>query len=297
MLKKTLILLLVCLMAVTVFALVGCGDNGEETTEKSNELILATTTSTQDSGLLDELIPAFEKEYDITVKTVAVGTGEALTMGEEGNADVLLVHAKASEEEFVKNGYGLERVEVMYNDFIILGPESDPAGIQGTASAAEAFKKIAETGSTFISRGDDSGTNKKEMTIWEEAGVDPKGQTWYEETGQGMGNTLTVANEKQAYTLSDRATYLSTLDSMGETFLLKIMVEGDKSLFNQYSVIIVNPEEHPNLDLNVQGAADFVEFLTSEEGQDMIGSFKKFDTVLFTPNAEGETDGLGDYKE
>lgn len=296
--KKPLILLLVLLMAISVFAIVGCGSSDDtteekETTKESSELILATTTSTQDSGLLDELLPTFEDEYGVKVKTVAVGTGEALTMGEEGEADVLLVHAKASEEEFVNGGFGIERVEVMYNDFIVLGPESDPAGIQGMDDAAEAFKKIAAAGATFVSRGDNSGTNKKEMKIWEEAGIDPKGQAWYVETGQGMGNTLTVANEQQGYTLSDRATYLSTLDSMGETFLLKIMVEGANSLLNQYSVIIVDPKKHPDLDLNTDAASDFVEFLTSEEGQNLIGSFKKFDTVLFTPNAQGESDGMG----
>ncbi|MBU4301599.1 MAG: extracellular solute-binding protein, partial [Actinobacteria bacterium] len=267
-------------------ALAGCGE--KEASKKS--LVLATTTSTQDSGLLDLVIPEFEEKYGVTVKTVAVGTGEALKMGERGDADVLLVHARDSEEKLVDDGYGLERVEVMYNDFVIVGPEADPAGIKGEKSATGALGKIAETGSTFVSRGDDSGTNKKEKKIWAEAGVDPAGQPWYVETGQEMGNTLTVTNEKQGYTLSDRATRLSKKD----TLQLVIVVEGDKSLFNQYSVIVVNPEKHPNLDLNVNGAGDFVEFLTSEEGQELIGSYEKYDTVLFHPDAKGETRGMGE---
>lgn len=294
MLKKASIFVLVLLMAVSIVGLVGCGDSNDTTTttEKPSKLILATTTSTQDTGLLDELLPIFEDKYDVKVKTVAVGTGEALAMGEKGDADVVLVHAKASEEEFVKNGYGLERVEVMYNDFVVVGSESDPAGIKGM-DAVEAFKKIAETGSTFISRGDDSGTHKKELQIWKETGIDPKGQPWYLETGQGQAATLTVANEKQGYMLTDRATYLS----MKESVYLPILIEGSKSLLNQYAVIVCNPEKNPNVDLNVKGAADFVEFLTSEEGQNMIGSFKKYNTVLFHPNAKGEARGLADYKE
>jgi tungstate transport system substrate-binding protein len=286
MARRAAILVLI-LVAVISVAAAGCG--GKETAKK--DIILATTTSTQDSGLLDVLVPEFEEEYGYTVKTVAVGTGEALRMGESGDADLLLVHAKASEEEFVEGGYGLERVEVMYNDFIIVGPDADPAGISGMDSAAGAFGKMAETGSTFVSRGDDSGTHKKEMSIWEESGIDPEGQPWYVETGQGMGDTLTVASEKQGYTLSDRATYLSKKESLS----LVIVVEGDETLFNQYAVIVVNPEKHPNLDLNARGASDFVKFLTGTEGQEMVGSFEKFDTVLFQPNAGGESDGLGNY--
>lgn len=268
-------------IVLTGFVAVGCG--GSEPTG----MILATTTSTKDSGLLDELIPIFEKEYNHTVKTLAVGTGEALKMGEKGDADVVLVHSKASEEEFVKNGFGLERVEVMYNDFIIVGPASDPAGIKGDKSATDALNKIAASGATFVSRSDDSGTHKKELKLWDEAGVDPKGQSWYLETGQGMGETLTIANQKQAYTLTDRATYVV----MRKGFELEIIVEGDKSLYNQYGVIVVNPDKHQGLDLNTKGAGDFVQFLTSEEGQKMIGDYKMEGTVLFTPNATGETRG------
>lgn len=298
--KKSLILLLVILMSLTVFTLVGCGssDNKKETTETSNELILATTTSTQDSGLLDELLPIFEDEYDMTVKTVAVGTGEAIELGKKGEADVLLVHAKDSEVEFVNGGFGLERVEVMYNDFIIVGPEADPAGIKGSATAPEAFQKIAAAGAngttTFITRGDDSGTNKKELKIWAEAGIDPKGQAWYVTAGPSMGQALTVANEKQAYTLADRGTFVSMENKLSGTVIL---VEGDKSLMNQYSVIVVNPDKLPDVDLNVEGAEDFVEFLTSKEGQKAIEAYKKNNTVLFHANAEGETRGTGDEKE
>ncbi len=285
--KKLVAGVITLMLVASLMALAGCGEK-EEGSKKS--LILATTTSTQDSGLLDLLVLDFEEKYGVTVKTIAVGTGEALKMGERGDADVLLVHAKDSEEELVDGGYGLERVEIMYNDFIIVGPETDPAGIKDEKSAADALGKIAETGSTFVSRGDDSGTNRKEKKIWAEAGVDPAGQSWYVETGQGMGNTLTVASEKQGYTLSDRATYLSKK----ETVDLVIVVEGDKFLFNQYSAIVINPEKHPDLDLNVEGAGDFVEFLTSGEGQELIGSYEKYNTGLFHPNASGETRGTGD---
>jgi tungstate transport system substrate-binding protein len=285
--KKLVVCVITLMMAASLMALAGCGEKEEES---RGSLILATTTSTQDSGLLDLIIPDFEEKYGVKVKTIAVGTGEALKMGERGDADVLLVHAKDSEEELVESSYGIERVEVMYNDFVIVGPEADPAGIGGEKNAAEALGKIAETGSTFVSRGDDSGTNKKEKKIWAEVGVDPAGQPWYVETGQGMGNTLTVAAEKQGYTLSDRATYLSRK----ETVDLVIVVEGDKSLFNQYSVIVINPRQHLDILLNDKGAGDFVEFLTSEEGQELIGSYEKYDTVLFHPNAKGETRGMGD---
>lgn len=298
MLKKTLILVVLTLMVISIFLLVGCGSSNDTKTEKASKLILATTTSTQDSGLLDELIPAFEKKYNVKVKTVAVGSGEALKMGEEGDADVLLVHAKDSEEELIKNGFGIERVEVMYNDFIVVGPEADPAAIKGSATAAEAFQKIAASGgngtATFITRGDDSGTHKKELKIWAEAGIDPKGQAWYVQAGPSMGQALNVSNEKQAYTLADRGTYVSMQDKLPGT---AILLEGDKSLKNQYAVIVVNPDKHPNVKLNVEGAGDFVEFLTSKEGQKEIEAYKVNNTVLFHANAQGETRGMGDEKE
>lgn len=290
--KKLSLVLLVALAVAfsAVLGLVGCGKGAP------TEVILATTSSTQDSGLLDVLLPEFEKQYNHTVKTIAVGSGEAMEMGKQGNADVLLVHAKASEEEFVAAGYGLQRVEVMYNDFIILGPSADAAGIKGEKSAVEAFKKIAAAGdadkAVFVSRADDSGTNKAELKIWKEAGIDPVGKPWYIGTGQGMGETLAIADEKQGYTLTDRATYIAR-----EGNKLVVLVEGDKALYNQYSVIVVNPEKHPGKDLNVTGAGDFCEFMTSEQGQKMIDDYRLQGKQLFYPNAKEETRGMGDYKE
>lgn len=253
-----------------------------------SELILATTTSTRDSGLLDVLIPLFEKQSGYTVKTVAVGTGEALKMGEEGNADVLLVHAPASELELMDKGFGLSRDLVMHNDFIIVGSADDPAGIKGLTTAKEALTKIAETQSIFVSRGDDSGTHKKELAIWKSAEITPEGG-WYIETGQGMGDTLRVANEKSGYTLTDRATYLAQLDSLD----LVILVEGDKSLLNIYHVIVVNPEKWP--EVNVEGAKAFAAFLVSDEIQKVIGQFgmDKFGQPLFFPDAGKDENNLG----
>jgi tungstate transport system substrate-binding protein len=244
------------------------------------ELILATTTSTQDSGLLDVLVPVFQDQSGYTVKVVAVGSGEALKMGEQGNADVLLVHSPTSEKTFMDNGFGSERTLVMHNDFIIVGPEADPAGIKGKATAAEAFQKIAAAQAPFISRGDDSGTHKMELAIWKKAGITPEGD-WYQESGQGMGATLKIASEKAAYTLSDRATYLANQD----TLALVILVEGDTALLNIYHVIVVNPEKWPKI--NNEGAKAFAAFLVSEEGQDMISQFgvEKFGKSLFTPDA------------
>lgn len=286
MTKKTIRYLFVAVLAGLLIAslfVAGCGKS-EPTT-----LVLATTTSTQDSGLLDVLIPAFEKKYNVKVKTLAVGTGEALKMGEKGDADVLLVHSKAAEEQFVKDGFGLERVQEAYNDFIIVGPQEDPAVIKGAMSATDAFKKIAAKGATFVSRADDSGTHKAEMKIWKDAGIDPKGQAWYIQTGQGMGEALTVTDQKQGYTLSDRATFVTREG----TLKLVILAEGDKALFNQYGVIVVNPDKHPGLKLNTVDASNFVTFLTSSEGQDLIGSYKKNGVLLFHPNAEGQSNGMG----
>jgi|SRR5450759_3926222 tungstate transport system substrate-binding protein len=283
----SIVVAVIALAAVSSVVAGGCGKS-EPTT-----LVLATTTSTQDSGLLDVLIPAFEKQYNVKVKTLAVGTGEALKMGEKGDADVLLVHSKAAEEEFVKNGFGLERVQVAYNDFIIVGPAEDPAGIKGDKSATDVFKKITAKGAVFVSRADDSGTNKAELAIWKAAGINPKGQPWYVETGQGMGETLTITDQKLGYTLSDRATFVTREG----TLKLVILVEGDKALFNQYGVIVVNPARHANLKLNTIGAEDFVEFLTSKKGQTLIGSYKKNGVVLFHPNASGQTRGVGNTRE
>jgi len=244
-------------------------------------LILATTTSTQDSGLLDVLIPLFEAETGYTVQTVAVGTGQALKMGEEGNADVLLVHAPKSEEEFMSNGFGKDRAAVMHNDFVIVGPVSDPARIKGLESAADALKQIYESGSTFISRGDDSGTHKKELDIWSKAELDPKDQPWYLETGQGMGATLIVTSEKEGYTLTDRSTYLATQQNLK----LDILLEGDPPLLNPYHVITVNPDKWPNV--NYEGAMAFYNFMISPETQKVIVEFgvDKYGQSLFFPDA------------
>ncbi|MBC7334420.1 MAG: substrate-binding domain-containing protein [Actinobacteria bacterium] len=249
------------------------------------EVILATTTSTLDSGLLDELLPAFEKETGYVVKPIGVGTGEAIEMGRRGEADVILVHSRPDEDKFVEEGYGVNRRDVMHNDFIIVGPEDDPAGIKGL-SCEEAFKILAEGKAPFVSRGDNSGTHKKELAIWNKVGVEPQGDwskgDWYIETGQGMGETLRVADEKKAYTLTDRGTYLSTRDSLE----LVILVEGDEILFNPYGVIAVNPEKHPGLDINYDGAMAFIEFITGPKGQEIIKNFgvEEFGQPLFYPD-------------
>ena len=232
--------------------------------------------------MLDFILPDFKEKTGIEVKVVAVGTGNAIQMGEDGEADVLLVHAKASEEEFVKAGHGLERFDVMYNDFIIIGPEDDPAGISEIPNDVEAaLKKIMDSGSNFVSRGDDSGTHKKELQLWADAGLEPQGD-WYVEAGQGMGDTIQMAEEMLGYTLADRATYLS----MSEDIELKILVEGDERLFNQYGVIAVNPEKNDMI--NAEGAQAFIEWLLSDETQDLIKEFgvEEFGQSLFIPNAK-----------
>jgi tungstate transport system substrate-binding protein len=252
------------------------------------DIILATTTSTQDSGLLDVLVPAFEKQSGYTVKVVAVGSGQALKMGEEGNADVLLVHSPSSEKTFMDKGLGSERHLVMHNDFIIVGPTADPAGIKGNGSAVEAFNKIAAATAPFISRGDNSGTNTMELSLWKKAGITPEG-SWYQESGQGMGATLKIASEKGAYTLTDRATYLANKPSLG----LDILVEGDKTLLNVYHVILVNPSKWPKI--NVAGARAFADYLVSPEGQKLIGDFgkDKYSQPLFTSDAAKTDADLG----
>ncbi len=245
------------------------------------DVILATTTSTQDSGLLDVLVPTFEQQTGYHLKPVAVGSGAALKLGADGNADVLLVHSPAAEADYMAQGHGVNRRLVMYNDFIILGPESDPAGIAGTHDALAAMTRIAETESTFISRGDDSGTNKLELSLWKQAGIEPGG-SWYVESGTGMGATLAIANERDAYTISDRGTYLSQADRLD----LSIVVEGDKALLNVYHVIAVNPQEWPKV--NAAGAQSFITFLLAPETQALIGEFgvAEFGQPLFTPCAD-----------
>jgi tungstate transport system substrate-binding protein len=249
------------------------------TTAGKTSLILASTTSTQDSGLFDVLIPAFTKAYpQYEVKVVAVGSGEALKLGQSGDADVLLVHSPAAEEDFMKAGSGVDRKAVMYNDFVIVGATADPAGIKGMKVAADAFKKIADSKSLFYSRGDKSGTNSKELAIWKAAAITPAGD-WYQTTGQGMGETLTVTDQKGGYTLTDRATWLAKKGSLTG---LTLLVEGDKALFNQYHVITCKAAK------NMQGANDFMNWIVSDTVQkDIISTFgvEKYGQALFIPNA------------
>jgi tungstate transport system substrate-binding protein len=244
------------------------------------DIILATTTSTQDTGLLDELVPIFEDESGYNVKVIAVGTGQALAMGERGDADVMLVHAPTSELPLVESGAAINRQLVMHNDFIIVGPEDDPAGIKGM-TAADGLGAIYYTGATFVSRGDDSGTHKAELVLWKDAGLDPAGQPWYEQSGQGMGATLTIADQTGAYTLSDRGTYLS----QKENLQLVILVEGDPVLFNVYHVMQVNPDKFDLV--NGPGGAAFVDFMVSDATQAIIKDFgvDKYGQPLFIPDA------------
>ena len=252
------------------------------------ELILATTTSTRDTGLLDVLLPLFETKSGYKVKMVAVGTGQALTMGEEGNADVLLVHSPKSELDLMDKGFGKDRLLVMHNDYVIVGPKDDPAGIKGMKVAVDAFKKIAEAKSTFVSRGDDSGTNKMELSLWKSASITPEGD-WYLQSGQGMGETLRIASEKVGYTLTDRGTYLA----LRNTLQLDVLVEGDPVLLNIYHVITVNPDKWPKV--NYIGAKAFADFLVSPDTQKLIGEFgvDKFGQPLFIPDAGKAEDEVG----
>jgi len=255
----------------------------------NTSLILATTTSTQDSGLLDVLIPMFEEQTGYTVQTVAVGSGAAIAMAEEGNADVLFVHAPASEKALMDAGWGKDRFLVMHNYFAIVGPATDPAGVKGMTSAVEAFQMIADAGSDFITRGDDSGTNKMEISLWGKTTTDPSGQAWYIDSGQGMGATLIIASEKQAYTLTDRATFLANQANLN----LEILVEGDAALLNVYRVITVNPDKWP--DSNYYGALAFANFLIDPATQAVIEEFgvDKFGQPLFFPDADKTDADLG----
>lgn len=239
---------------------------------------LATTTSTENSGLLDVLLPPFEAKYDIKVDVISVGTGAAIQLGKNGDVDVVLVHARAAEDAMVEEGYGINRRDVMYNDFIIVGPADDPAGISGEDDAVAVLAKIADSEIYFISRGDNSGTHMKEKQLWQSAGIEPEGD-WYLEIGQGMEPTLLVANENRGYVLADRGTYLATKDKID----LVILSEGDDRLFNPYGVIAVNPVVHPHV--KYMEAMQFIAWMTSIEGQEIIGGFKAHGEVLFFPNA------------
>lgn len=242
----------------------------------------ASTTSTQNSGLYDYLLPIFEKKTGIKVDVVAVGTGAAIEIGKRGDADVVFVHAKEQELKAVEEGFFVNRHDVMYNDFVIIGPADDPAGVRGIKSAIDAFRKIASASIPFVSRGDKSGTNTKELEIWKKAGIAPKGMKWYLDVGQGMEKTQRIANEKRAYTLTDRGTWLATKDK--DRLDMVIVLEGDPILFNQYGVMAVNPQKYPQVKYNE--AMVFVNWLISKEGQQTIAAFKdKHGNALFIPDA------------
>lgn len=285
--KKRRILLTIAFVLMLSLVFTACSSNQQSNTdvkpvpEVTKELILATTTSTQDSGLLDYLLPVFKADTGITIMVVAVGTGQALKMGEDGEADVLLVHAKASEEEFVKAGHGIERFDVMYNDFVLIGPKDDVSVKNASEQKAlKALQYINDNKVKFISRGDDSGTHKAELALWKQLNIQPTGD-WYISAGKGMGAVIQMADEMKAYTYTDRATYLSMKDKID----LEIIVEGDKYLFNQYGVIAVNPNKNDKI--NKEGAQAFVDWILSEKVQKLIGQYgvDKYGQALFTPNA------------
>lgn len=277
-----------CLLAIVLSACAPATEAPPAAPANPN-IILATTTSTQDSGLLDVLVPLFQEKTGYTVQTVAVGSGAALKMGEEGNADVLLVHAPAAEKTLMEAGWGKDRYLVMHNDFVIVGPADDPARIRGLPSVLEVFKAIADNSANFITRGDDSGTHKMELSLWGKTEVDPSGQAWYTDSGQGMGATLTITSEKGAYTLTDRATYLASKDNLD----LEILFEGDAALLNVYHVITVNPEKWPKS--NYDGAVAFSQFMVAPETQAVIGEFgtEQFGQPLFFPDADKTDEELG----
>jgi tungstate transport system substrate-binding protein len=290
--KRNLLVSMVVLVLAMLVAFAGCGQNQAQQPQNTPEpqvkdVILATTTSTQDSGLLDVLIPIFEEQTGYNVKTVAVGSGAAIAMGEKGEADVLLTHSPNDEKRIVESGAVINYQLIMHNDFIIIGPEDDPAGIKGLKSA-EAFKKISENEAAFVSRGDNSGTHSKEKAIWKAANITPEGN-WYHQSGAGMGQTLNVANEKLAYTLTDRATFLAQQKNIS----LVILSEGDAPLLNIYHVMQVNPEKHAKV--NKEGAKAFVDFMVDADTQKVIGEFgkDKYGQNLFIPDAGKKVEELG----
>lgn len=274
---------------IAALLMIGMAQTAPAAGPAQKNLILATTTSTQDSGLLDILIPVFEKKTGYFVKTIAVGSGQAMMMGQKGEADVLLVHSPAAEKKFMADGFGVERSIVMHNDFVVVGAAADPAAIKGAKSTPEAFKTIAATRSLFLSRGDNSGTHAKEKDIWKSAGLNPEGQRWYQQTGLGMGQTLNVAAEKKGYTLADRGTWLTLRKNLG----LPILMEGDPILLNVYHVIGVNPVKWPKV--NADGAKAFSAFMVSGETQGIIKTFgvAKFGSPLFFPDAGKKAEDLG----
>lgn len=290
--KKHWIVQYLLLSMILLLVLGGCGSTispkSSETVTEKPDLLLVSTTSTQDSGLLDLLVPEFEEKTGYNVKTIAVGTGAGLAMGEKGEADVLLTHSPSAEEKLVNNQDVINYHLVMYNDFVIVGPTLDPAKIKGTNSTIGALKKIYEQNSLFISRGDDSGTHKKEKTLWEEAKIEPTGK-WYQESGSGQGQTLYIASQKGGYALTDRGTFLSLQKDLN----LDVLVEGDQSLLNVYHVMEVNPDKFPKV--NQEGARAFIEFIIDPKTQKQIEEFgkDKFGQSLFYPAAGKEDKSLG----
>ncbi|WP_224448514.1 substrate-binding domain-containing protein [Haloprofundus salilacus] len=269
------------------------GQSGDVGGDGRRQLTLATTTSTYDTGLLDELNPMFEEKFAARIKTVPQGTGAAIETASNGDADVILVHARGAEDEFLRQGHGVNRRDVMFNDFVVVGPESDPAGINGMGSATEAFSTIAETRSTFVSRGDDSGTNKKELLVWQEASVEPSGR-WYRAIGKGMGDTLNQASQSSAYTLADRGTYLSMRSEIDLVVHVQgPLKDGPVILKNPYGVIPANPARHDDVEYEL--AMAYVGFLTSPEGQETIDGYTANDSQLFFPNALSEEPQFGQY--
>jgi tungstate transport system substrate-binding protein len=280
--RKIMVLFISAAM-VLAFTACGSSDEGEPAEETAGgTLMMATTTSTEDTGLLDYLQPIFKEDTGIDLQWTAVGTGEALKMGEDGQVDIVLVHAKASEEEFVANGFGVERFPVMYNDFVVVGPVEP---LEKTDDVAAFFGAVSDQQLPFVSRGDDSGTDKKEKKIWDGLGIDPTANPNYIESGQGMGATLTMANEKQAYCLTDRGTWLKQSKDSENEYTLEIICEGGKELLNQYGVIAINPEKYP--DVNNAAANAFIEWITSEKVQKLIAEYgvEEYGQALFTPNA------------
>ncbi len=277
--KKNRFIWLVALV-MSLFLLTACGQAADQD-EQNTLLKLATTTSTEDSGLLDVLLPEFTADTGFEVDVIAVGTGQAIVLGENGDVDVILVHARAAEDAFVAGGHGVDRKDVMYNDFLIIGPANDPAGIKGETNVITALQKIAQTESVFVSRGDNSGTHIMEQNLWNEVGIEPQGE-WYREVGQGMGETFRMADEMVAYTLIDRATYLFNRDN----YTLEPAAEGDERLFNPYGVIAVNPDKYDHV--NYDGAVAFIEWLVYDKAQKMIEVYgvDELGQALFVPNAE-----------
>jgi len=279
------------LILLVALAGAACGSSTLDSgaTPANPDLILATTTSTQDSGLLDVLVPRFERQTGYRVKAIAVGSGQAMARGERGEADVLLVHAPDSEKRFMEAGHGINRQLVMHNDFVLVGPPSDPARIRDAKTAEEALERIANARATFVSRGDNSGTHQLERRLWSQAGVETKGQTWYQESGQGMGQTLNIASEKEAYTITDRATHLATKKNLR----LDILLEGDKSLLNVYHVMQVNPKKSDKI--NAEGAEAFVRFMVEKETQEIIGRFgvERYGQPLFFADAGKRDEEVG----